>query len=146
MSLDGRRVWGGYLAADNYIEVARLAQAVLSVGRFTRVTVNSGLWDNEPEARTGETLTDFTVSDPIDGDHRWGFSFGHGGWHTGVHTSARTQAEAAAGVDPVIVSITDREVLVKSYAPAGHRLYWLWVLEAGAYAIDLAVNRQAVRP
>lgn len=140
----GRHIWSGYLAADNYEQVGQIVGRVLSAGPFTMVTVNSGMWDNEPEARSGRTLKECKINAP-EGEHpSYGFTVVDDDYVTGVHGwEAMTEREARAQPErrQVRLEITDRQVCVRLFAPAGHRLYWLWTLEGDAYATNVAWDR-----
>lgn len=135
-----------YLTFENLDEVGEAVRDVLWGKQFTMIAVN-GLFGFRPEARSGQTLSEFTVrrypTDAFRDAPSAAIQMGDGGYYTSLHTWQSTQREAIdyAAERPksallTAIEIVERQVMVFQYTAAGQPLYWLWTVEGDPWPIE----------
>jgi hypothetical protein len=122
--------WYGMLTINNIEQVADLLRQLLSGKRYAFVSSNE-LFSFKPEVRTNQELK---PSDPInvyydkDGKRFAGFNVydSYGVW--GCSTSLQEEQYDHEFKNPYFVFNLDK-VTITHRAPAGHKLYWVVVVE-----------------
>lgn len=155
----GRHLWSGYLADDNVEKVVAYFRDLLPIDqRYTFTTVNElfgfrpeirhervekvdhdrigqPLWDGKPSPFCGVTVVD---------------TYGVGSIITRLATQPRYGDPVPPKFDSVRLDISDQQITAEHYAPAGHRLWWVWQVEPADWCREcgtrLALTCQSCSP